>query len=151
MHLVVVEDDHLQAGPLSEHLAAAFDPVTVETVATEEDFRTAMRLRFRGSVPDLIVMDVMLRWAFPRPDMTAPPPDVVAGGYHRAGLRCARLLHADEVLRSVPVVLYTILEESDLLRGGRDLPPNATYVGKTSEFDVLVRRLRAQMRDRARR
>ncbi len=151
MHLVVVEDDHLQAGPLSEHLAAAFDPATVETVATEEDFRAALRLRFRESVPSLIVMDVMLRWAFPRPGMSAPPPDVVSGGYYRAGLRCARLMYADDLLRSVPVVLYTILEVSDLLRGGQDLPPNTTYIGKTSELDVLVRHVRAQMRDQTRR
>jgi CheY-like chemotaxis protein len=147
VHIVVVEDDHLQAGPLAENLRAAFDNPTVETMATEEDFRAAMP-RLRDEVPDLLVMDVMLRWASPRPGMSAPPPDVVSGGYYRAGLRCAALLHADPTLRSVPVVLYTILEVSDLRRGDQELPPNTTYVGKTAELDVLVRHVRAQLRER---
>lgn len=147
MHIVVVEDDHLQAGPLADNLRGAFDNPTVETMATEEDFRAALP-RFREQVPDLLVMDVMLRWASPRPGMSAPPPDVVSGGYYRAGLRCAALLHADPTLRCVPVVLYTILEVSDLRRGNQELPPNTTYVGKTAEPEVLVRHVRAQLRER---
>jgi hypothetical protein len=47
--------------------------------------------------------------ASPRPGLPTPPEDVVAGGYYRAGLRCARLMLADSRLQHVPVVLYTIL------------------------------------------
>lgn len=148
-HFVVVEDDHLQEGPLTDRLASAFPDATVEALCTEEEFRTHLP-QLRAHVPDLIVMDVMLRWAFPRPDLPAPPEDVVAGGYYRAGLRCARLLRDDAQLRDVPVVLYTILERSDLERDGETLPANTTYVGKSSELDVLVRRIRSRLRDRAR-
>ena len=143
---VVVEDDHLQEGPLAENLAAMFPDVTVEALATEEQFRAHLP-RMREAVPDLVVMDVMLRWAFPRPGLPAPPEDVVAGGYYRAGLRCARLMLGDSHLRRVPVVLYTILERSDLERDGQSLPPNATYVGKNSEPDVLSRHIRSRLRD----
>ncbi len=148
-HFVVVEDDHLQEGPLADHLALQFRDARVDTLGTEEEFRSALPA-LRGHVPDVVVMDVMLRWTDPRPNQPDPPPDVVAEGYYRAGLRCARLLHDDPALRHVPVVLYTILELGDLQRDGQVLPPNATYVGKNSEPDVLVRHIRNRLRDVAR-
>jgi hypothetical protein len=80
--------------------------------------------------------------------MPTPPEDVVAGGYYRAGLRCARLMLGESRLQQVPVVLYTILERNDLERDGNTLPSNATYVGKNSELDVLSRHIRSRMRER---
>ncbi len=145
-HFVVVEDDHLQEGPIADNLAGTFPDATVEAFATEEQFRAHLP-RMRETVPDLVVMDVMLRWVSPRPGLPAPPGDVVAGGYYRAGLRCARLMLDDARLRRVPVVLYTILELNDLERDGQALPPNATYVGKNSEPDVLSRHIRARLRE----
>jgi hypothetical protein len=144
-HFVVVEDDHLQEGPLADHLTGMFPDAFVETLTTEEQFRAHLP-RMRAAVPDLVLMDVMLRWASPRPEMPIPPEDVVAGGYYRAGLRCARLMLGESGLQQVPVVLYTILERNDLERDGQTLPPNATYVGKNSEPDVLSRHIRARLR-----
>jgi hypothetical protein len=46
----------------------------------------------------------------------------------------------------VPVVLYTILERNDLERDGQTLPANASYVGKNSEPDVLIRHIRSRLR-----
>lgn len=142
--LVVVEDDHLQDGPLAEHLRSVFAGADVVTLTTEEEFRANLR-GLRADVPDLVVMDVMLRWSDPRPDQPAPPEDVVSGGYYRAGLRCAQLMAEDDRLRGVPVVLYTILERGDLERDGARLPANASYVGKSSELDVLIRHIRSRM------
>ena len=147
-HFVVVEDDHLQEGPIADNLVGMFPDATVEGFATEEQFRAHLP-RMRETVPDLVVMDVMLRWASPRPGLPAPPDDVVAGGYYRAGLRCARLMLGDERLRRVPVVLYTILERNDLERDGQTLPSNATYVGKNSEPEVLSRHIRSRLRHRS--
>lgn len=145
---VVVEDDHLQEGPLAEHLESVFSDAAVETLCTEEQFRAHLPA-MRVARPDLVVMDVMLRWSDPRPDQPAPPEDVVSGGYYRAGLRCTGLLLDDPALHDVPVVLYTILERGDLERDGRPLPPNASYVGKNSELDVLVRHIRFRMKGRS--
>lgn len=147
-HFVVVEDDHLQEGPLEDHLATVFRDTTVETLCTEEQFRTHLP-RLRDDVPDLVVMDVMLRWSFPRPDQQPPPTDVVSGGYYRAGLRCARLMLDDARLRRVPVILYTILERSDLERDGETLPANTTYIGKNAELDVLTRHIRSLLQEHA--
>lgn len=144
-YLIIVEDDHLQEGPLQEHLSSTIGNADIDTICTELDFRTRLPA-LRRRRPDVVIMDVMLRWTFPAPNALPPPADVAADGYYRAGLRCARLLADDPVLSVVPVVLYTILERSDLERDGDALPPNCTYVGKHTVRDVLSRKVRDLLR-----
>jgi CheY-like chemotaxis protein len=148
-YIVIVEDDHLQEGPLQEYLGSAVPDADIETIGTELEFRRRLPA-LRERVPHVVVMDVMLRWTFPAPDAVPPPEDVATGGYYRAGLRCARLLADDPRLAAVPVILYTILERSDLERGGQTLPENSTYLGKTAELDVLSRKVRGLLQTRTR-
>jgi len=148
-YFVVVEDDHLQEEPLAEHLRSVFGDARVETLSTEEEFRSRLPA-LRVDLPDLVVMDVMLRWSDPKPDTPQPPDEVLAGGYYRAGLRCAQLMTQTPQLRHVPVVLYTILERCDLERDDETLPANASYIGKNVELDVLVRHIRYCLRRTAR-
>jgi len=140
-YLVVVEDDHLQEGPLQDKLEDAFPDARVEAIPTERAFRDRLAdLRTRR--PDLVVMDVMLRWDLPSRDAPDPPPDVVAGGYQRAGLRCAELMAADPALAATPVVFWTILERCDIERDGRQLPANSRYLRKSPDLDLLIRTAR---------
>jgi len=138
--IIIVEDDHLQEGPLEEHLSRAVQGAELVTFSTEREFRNYFP-QLRERVPDLVVMDVMLRWSDPEPDAPLPPEEVVSGGYYRAGLRCAQLLAEDEKLRRVPVILHTILERGDLERDGQALPPNCTFVGKHSDLELLSRKV----------
>jgi len=147
LQFVVVEDDHLQEEPLADHLREVFSGAQVIVISTEEEFRERLPA-LRADVPDLVLMDVMLRWADPRPGIPKPPEEVLSGGYYRAGQRCAQLMLDDPVLRAVPVVLFTILERSDLERDGQRLPANASYIGKNVELDVLVRHVRYCLRRR---
>jgi DNA-binding NarL/FixJ family response regulator len=139
---VIVEDDHLQKGPLEENLRVAFPGAQVTVLSSEHQFREHLP-QLIASPPDLVLMDVMLRWTLPAPNAPEPPRDVTEGGYYRAGLRCANLLLADKRCCSVPVVLYTILERSDLERDNQALPVNSSYVGKGSDIEVLLRKIRA--------
>lgn len=148
-YIVIVEDDHLQEAPLQDYLTGTITDAQIETISTELEFRTRLHV-LRKHIPDLVVMDVMLRWTFPAPDAVAPPEDVASGGYYRAGLRCARLLADDPQLCGVPVILYTILERSDLERDGEALPKNSTYLGKNTELDVLSRKARDLLKVRTR-
>lgn len=148
-YIIIVEDDHLQEGPLQEHLSSAISDADIEAICTELDFRLRLPA-LRRRPPDLVLMDVMLRWTFPAPDALPPPADVATDGYYRAGLRCARLLADDPALAGVPVILYTILERSDLERDGESLPPNSTYVGKHTDRDVLGRKVRDLLKARTR-
>jgi len=148
-YIVIVEDDHLQEAPLQDYLTGTITDAQIETISTELEFRTRLHV-LRKHIPDLVVMDVMLRWTFPAPDAVAPPEDVASSGYYRAGLRCARLLADDPQLCGVPVILYTILERSDLERDGEALPKNSTYLGKNTELDVLSRKARDLLKVRTR-
>ena len=147
VHFVVVEDDHLQEERIVDHLRATFDGARIHALSTEEEFRAHLPA-MRADVPDLMLVDVMLRWTDPRPGIPLPPDDVLSGGYYRAGQRCAQLLLDDPVLRAVPVVLYTILERNDLERDGQRLPANTSYLGKSVDLDVLVRHVRHCLRRR---
>jgi CheY-like chemotaxis protein len=148
-YIVIVEDDHLQEAPLQDYLTSTIADAQIAAISTELEFRTRLP-KLREHVPDLVVMDVMLRWTFPTPDAVAPPEDVASGGYYRAGLRCARLLADDPQLCGVPVILYTILERSDLERDGEALPKNSTYLGKNTELDGLSRKVRDLLKVRTR-
>jgi CheY-like chemotaxis protein len=141
LRILIVEDDHLQEGPFEEQLQDAFPDADIETVPTEREFRRRFA-GYQGRPPDVVIMDVMLRWDFPSRNPEPPPAEVVAGGYHRAGLRCAELMAADARLRRTPVLFCTIVERSDLERDGRVLPPNSRYVRKSADLEVLTRTVR---------
>ena len=59
--IVVVEDDHLQEALLEDQLQRAFPAARIETLVTEQEFRERLA-DFRTDRPDVIIMDVMLRW-----------------------------------------------------------------------------------------
>ncbi|MET9311735.1 hypothetical protein ABZX12_07930 [Kribbella sp. NPDC003505] len=140
-YIVVVEDDFLQEGPLEEYLADTFPTARIETLTTESAFRERFP-DFRQTKPDIVIMDVMLRWAVPSPKMTPPPPDVIDGEYFRAGLRCAELLSKDEALSRVPVIVYTILERGDLESSGESLREISAYLRKSADLEMLARKIR---------
>lgn len=139
--IVVVEDDHLQDGPLQELLREQFPTARIEVVCTERDFRDRLD-GYRRDPPSIVVMDVMMRWANPRQGDPPPPPDVLAGGYRRAGIRCVDLMRRAPALRDVPVVYYTILERSDLERDADAFPDNVFLVRKSSDRQPLTRKIR---------
>ena len=137
--ILVVEDDHLQEGPLVEQLDDSFPDCRIDIVCTERDFRDRLS-GLRNAAPDLVVMDTMLRWADPKPDSAEPPDEVVEEGFYRAGLRCVDLMAGDDKLKDVPVILYTILEKEDLERQGKRLPANITYMRKSPDLGALIRK-----------
>jgi CheY-like chemotaxis protein len=141
LRILIVEDDHLQEGPFEEHLIDAFPGASIDTVPTEREFRQLLP-KLQASPPDVVVMDVMLRWDFPRKDAAPPPEEVRRGGYHWAGVRCAELMAADPALRRTPVVFCTIVERADLERDGRTLPANSRYVRKSADLEGLTRTIR---------
>jgi CheY-like chemotaxis protein len=140
--IVVVEDDHLQELPIRGKLEDAFPDAEVERIATESDFRSSLP-ELSKRRPDIIIIDVMLRWADLRPGFPKPPPDVVEGGYHRAGLRCAEWALRNPALRATPIVLYSILERDEVRREGEaKLGDNVSYLRKSADINVLARHLR---------
>lgn len=149
-YIVVVEDDHLQDGPLQDLLREQFPTARVEAVFTERDFRGRLA-GYRDDPPDVVIMDVMMRWADPRPGDPPPPPEVLAGGYRRAGIRCVEQMAGEPALRTVPVIYYTILERTDLERDADVLTRNVVLVRKSNDRYPLTRKVRELLRANQRR
>jgi CheY-like chemotaxis protein len=144
-YIVVLEDDHLQEDLLKDQLKRSFPAARIDTLVTEQQFREHLS-EFRQEKPSVIVMDVMLRWAFPSPNAPAPPADVESGGYQRAGFRCAEMIFQDPALRHIPVIYYTILEGGDLEPDTRSLSGNTIHVRKSKDHEFLARKIRDLLR-----
>ena len=136
--ILLIEDDHLQAqgiqSGLRNLLQRQYPDLVFETFSTESDFYA----RFEETAEqafDLVIIDVMLRWANPSPQMTEQPPNVVEGGFFRAGVRCKQKLQSDPRTSSVPTIIYTVLDE------GR-LPPGMDIVPKGCDLAPLADRIR---------
>src|SRR5580700_8254064 len=113
MNLLLLEDDHFQAEQIESDLRAGLShtPLTIELIKTEYDFRERLKTIVQRR-PDVIILDVMVRWHNPARSIPPRPEDVIREKHFRAGLRCLRLLA--ETAPAIPVVLYSVLDIDDL-------------------------------------
>lgn len=140
MSIILVEDDEIQAKSIARKMRQAFRGHTVTVLTTEADFRAQFEA-LASNPPTIFVIDVMLRWTTPKPQMPERPEDVRREGPNRAGFRCKAMLTADVRTKQIPVVLYTVLGKNDL-RGELD-ETRDLYVQKGPEPNDLVAQLRA--------
>lgn len=146
MYILVVEDDYLQANLICEKLTSEFH-ADVKRISTELEFRLSLN-EFEENPPDVIVMDVMLRWTDPSPEIKIPPREVRKEGFYRAGIRCTKILAERDATKHIPVILYTILEHTDLEKQLTDLSTvmDVIHLRKESEDDRLVDSIRGLSR-----
>lgn len=134
MKILLVEDDHLQAPSIEAKLRKSFASVRVDTISTEAAFRSQFD-RIAGESYDVVVMDVMLRWTDPSPQMEPPPAEFeTTGGIYHAGIRCRQMLNEDQRTRHIPVILYSMLTQTDL--------PDVKYLEKDADGDGLIQLIR---------
>lgn len=143
MRILVVEDDTLQADFVLNSLRRAFPADQIDLIRTESEFRYKFEF---VSESDVIVLDVMLPWCEPEPDMTAPPPEVLREGHFRAGFRCQRLLAHDEKTKNIPVIIYTVLEKTDLHNCLEENSPSPIYLSKDDDHEPLIALIRQTTR-----
>jgi hypothetical protein len=144
MYVVLVEDDHLQADWVESCLAEAFEGLDIVRISTESAFY-AWLAGVGDDRPKVFIIDVMLRWADPGPDLKEPPAEVKENGFYRAGLRCQQRISENPRLRGVPVILYTVMEALDL-EGLPGKPANLTHLRKDSDPEPLIKKIRPYMR-----
>src|SRR5262245_36884025 len=118
MRVLLVEDDGDQASEIAGELRARFGGVIVEVLPTEYDLVQRMPEIIKRP-PEVILLDVMLR----RTPMVQGqeiefPLDV--GFSHDAGIRCAKSLR--DKGSKVPIILYSVLDPSDVADGLEKLP-----------------------------
>jgi CheY-like chemotaxis protein len=135
--ILIVEDDYMQTEFIVPTLRQAFRGSEIQQLNTEHEFRVAMN-EIAANPPDVIVIDVMLRWTDPEPDLPPVPEDVETGGYHHAGIRCAKLLAENERTKQIPLILYTVLETTDIAQELRGLSGNIKLLTKESDPTSLI-------------
>lgn len=138
MLILLVEDDPLQVELISEFLKAdsAFPDADIKRISTESEFISRFD-EIAINKPDVIIMDIMLRWADPSLNFVLPPDEIAEEGFYRAGLRCEKLLAKDPRTDEIHIILYTILSNGDL---SEELPqrPETIYLAKDFEPKELV-------------
>ena len=137
MNVLLVEDDPLQAEAILDQLKESFPASRTLHVTTEREFRERLT-EVADFAPNVAIIDVMLRWADPGPDVEQSVPEEVRREKHyRAGLRCQRLLSEKLGPKSPPVIIYTVLERTDLNK----LPEAVEYLPKGGDLNPLIQKL----------
>lgn len=147
MKILLVEDDYLQNEWISSNLQQEFPDAEIELLSTESEFYSHIN-KIAAHPPDVILIDVMLRWEDPSENPKPEPDEVRQEGFFRAGLRCERLLAKDARTGRIPVILYTMLESTDLAEALTDLPDNVTHMRKEPDLTPLFQRIRNLTRRR---
>lgn len=142
MNILIVEDDILQADAIEDSLRQNFNQVEVKRISSESEFREKLSSLKTKSL-DVILLDVMLRWAEPTPEMKEPPLEVEQQGFYRGGMRCLNLLLASPETRSIPVIVYSVLGRDDVNSEIDQVPPHVLFLQKDSDEQRLVRHIRS--------
>jgi CheY-like chemotaxis protein len=148
MRILLVEDDHLQSGPTLDNLKREFHGANFTRIRTESEFQAKFK-EIATNKPDVIIMDVMLPWADPDPDLEVPEKVLKEGGIGRAGIRCKKLLAEDEETRDIPVLFYTVLDNPQLQMDIQNLRPEAEHLIKEPDSVDLIERIRVLFAEKA--
>src|ERR1017187_6241080 len=139
-HILIVEDDYLQAKWMREQLLRAFRDVSIQLIDSEREFHSVFPT-IAATPPDVVILDVMLPWTrlddvFKNPAVELPDPALDS---RSAGIRCLTLLQADPRTRYVPVIVNSVLHRMDL----PEIPAGVVYTPKDSSADNLVLAIRS--------
>ncbi len=138
MRVVLVEDDYLQAELIRQWLNDTWPQIEIERVETEAAFRNQIQV-LSTRPPDVVIMDLLLRWSDPSHDFEQPPDEVKAEGFYRAGLRCVELLRKNGATKHIPIILYSVLEQSGIEDELAGLRPQVSFLPKSFEPAHLIR------------
>jgi PleD family two-component response regulator len=143
--ILSVEDDSMQADWIRSTLENELPETQVSRIGTEHEFISKFE-EIANEPPRLILLDAMLRWTNPSPDMPERPEEVRQGGIAQAGLRCQKRLSQDLRTRDIPVIFYTVLQKSSLGSLVVELPKDLVMVQKNADPRELIGRVRQALR-----
>lgn len=140
MKILVVEDDYRQAEWICGQLREAFK-TEPELINTEYKFRQRLD-EIEANPPDIIVLDLKLRWTVAEPNQVPSPREVAMEGKERAGFRCRALLAGREKTKGIPVILYSVFTEHELQHELTELPSSIKFLTKDSVSGGLIEEIR---------
>jgi len=144
--IIVVEDDHEDATCIRDELHASLNAY-VEVIPCEKDFVDVLPALGQKK-PDIIIFDVMLRWATSSEELERDveqrkvPQDVIKDGFIRAGLRCVARLKARDDTKDIPYLVYTGLKINSFPEGVIHVPDIIT---KSDDIKPLIAAVRNKL------
>ena len=153
MKIVLLEDDHLQSEAIEKGLLHEFRSAEIRMLSTESEFYSyldELAANPTMSVPDIAIIDAMVRWENPSEHLRKPPKEVSQEGFHRAGVRCVKKLLDRQKTEGIGVILYSILERDDLAEELSNLRKEVSFVTKKPDLDELIREIDAIIRRKRR-
>ncbi|HRI45647.1 MAG TPA: hypothetical protein PL089_13870 [Ignavibacteria bacterium] len=144
MKILIIEDDHLQSKLLIKQLNHEFKDCTIELLETESDFIKKFPM-IEKNPPDLILIDIMLRFQNPSRDMIKVIPSD-RKGFYRAGIRCKQDLNQSEQTKSIPIILYTVLNKADLEIDLLNLNNQFQHISKDKDTSILFRQIKKMLK-----
>ncbi len=133
---------------LTKKLNNVLYDVNLTPINTEYEFYQHMR-NLSEPYLNLVMLDIMLRWTDPSPNMVQPHINVKKEGYYRAGFRCEYLIRQNRITKDIPVLLYTLLDEQDIEEDMLRVDKEKTkYVGKNADDELLswIKKLSSSVR-----
>lgn len=145
--ILIVDDEISVVEAFRQRLMRILPNATLFPVYTEQEFLSQFP-EIEAFLPDIVVLDILLPWTTPIPNMQPPPPpteEVQKAGHLRAGIRCLGKLRNANATATVPVVLHSVisemdLRESDLIDGLGEI---TFIVQKTDGLDHLINFIRS--------
>jgi len=148
MRLLLLEDEWMAAEMVQKALTHYFPGVVIEHISTESAFHSRLA-EICQNPPDIAVMDIMVRWDAYNSGSSPAPQEVQEAGPFRGGLRCQKLLTAQQETRDVPVILYSVLGPADIQKEGVSLPDHVVVVEKEDDPSRLIKLIRSMTQLRA--
>ncbi len=146
MKILIVEDDYLQHQFLKVKFQSEFKDCTIDVIETESDFLNKLSI-IESNPPDIILMDIMLRWQNPSQAMLKEIPQNALDHY-RSGFRCQQILTQRESTKNIPIILYTVLNKEDLEFELRNLSNRVIHMMKETEIASLFNQIRKMIREK---
>lgn len=138
MKALLLEDDTEQFVAVSKRLAEAFSGIQIQRISTESEFGRTFE-KIASNPPDVIIVDVMLRWCDASSEYIPMPPEIRAdNGHYRAGFRCALHLANDPRTCTIPIFIYSVLDQTDVQPRIEELGISLRFVRKESYINNLA-------------
>lgn len=128
LRVLIIEDDPIYADMLQLTLKREFRDVETRLITSEKQFREDFQ-EIESYRPDLVFLDILLRWSNARLEAIRPS-SAGSHGFYRSGLRCLRSMQESNELREIPVIIHSILTRDDLKDELNQLPVNVFFFDK---------------------
>ena len=136
MRVLLIEDNEHHSLCVKDTLESTFKDTIVAVFKTESEVMESLEQIAREQ-PHIIILDIILPWCSPSPDMPDLPEDYDDGPY-RAGIRCLKAFLKHDSLKDVPIIVHSVIGSEELSGLPKELPPTVLFLPKPLEPERMT-------------